>query len=602
MYGGRCDLAVLQPVPSFLALYFLMNYCDIFIVFLRFWLIILGQVCQILHYLGSLLCIYLLYPVDCEFGGLIFRFFACLYGLFKRLLVCWHPLVHYLPSFTLFACMSHSSEPSPQSQHGVTDHPHQDSTVCDLVPLSTSNSMVGSGSDHQCQPTVLPRTSYAKATAFGLGCSDNPSHSTPSSSANPPLPTTKISPSSPVAQNLPISSNPEVSILPKSPTNITQNMDELNALCLLGQIWGDHIPLSAIISKTKNDWKFLKGQVDYVDLGNHWILIRFANVSDKERVWCERPWFVGSFNLVLTEWIPFFDPFSASISHIDQWVRIPRLPWEFWDLNTLTELLLPVGQVIRVDQNTLLRLKGKFARVCVHVDITEPLPGSLVVAFEGRSMTIPLIYEGLHEVCALCGHEDHQIESCALLPSQSTKEVRIEKFGTPTVKVLKHPATALTSSKSTLSATEKWIRVSPKKRMRSQVKPPRAHVPTAPGPQLVINKSSPPLSPVYEHHLPPADSSEQGLRPNILPRQSPLPTPAPLPLDPSDSQQGVGEDDMVTSPSPRAVSSPSGIDPDEEFADTFLNIEPFQDIEMSTDSTKRKREEEGEECLSKLQN
>jgi len=61
-------------------------------------------------------------------------------------------------------------------------------------------------------------------------------------------------------------------------------MDELIALCLLGQIWGDHVPLSAIIHKTKNDWKFPKGQVDYLELGNNWILLRFANVEDKEMV------------------------------------------------------------------------------------------------------------------------------------------------------------------------------------------------------------------------------------------------------------------------------------------------------------------------------
>jgi len=58
---------------------------------------------------------------------------------------------------------------------------------------------------------------------------------------------------------------------------------------------------------------------------------------------------------------------------------------------------------------------------------------------------------------------------------------------------------------------------------------------------------------------------------------------------------------MVTSPSPRDAGSPSGLD-DEEFADSLLHLEPIQDIEMSTDSIKRKREEEGEECLSKMQN
>jgi len=40
---------------------------------------------------------------------------------------------------------------------------------------------------------------------------------------------------------------------------VSSNMDELAALCLLGQIWGDSVPLLAIIHKTKSDWRFLKG-------------------------------------------------------------------------------------------------------------------------------------------------------------------------------------------------------------------------------------------------------------------------------------------------------------------------------------------------------
>ena len=126
-----------------------------------------------------------------------------------------------------------------------------------------------------------------------------------------------------------------------------------------------------------------------------------------------------------------------------------------------------MGKVIRVDQNTLLRLKGKFARVCVHIDITEPLPGSLLVSYEGRSMKIPLIYEGLHEVCALCGTKEHQIDSCFLIPLQARKEVRIEKFGNSSVTILKEPVSLTAPLKNPISATDNWIRVSPKKRIRS---------------------------------------------------------------------------------------------------------------------------------------
>lgn len=74
-----------------------------------------------------------------------------------------------------------------------------------------------------------------------------------------------------------------------------------------------------------------KGVVEYIDLRNGWVLLSFATISDKEYVWFNRPWFVKGLNLVLSAWKPFFDPYSATVAHVDQWVRIPRLPWEFWE-------------------------------------------------------------------------------------------------------------------------------------------------------------------------------------------------------------------------------------------------------------------------------
>jgi len=99
----------------------------------------------------------------------------------------------------------------------------------------------------------------------------------------------------------------------------------------------------------------------------------------------------------------------------------------FGTFNTLTNLLKPVANEIKVDQNTLLHLKG-IALVCVNVDIFEPLPGSLVIYFEGRTIKIPLIYEQLPDVYALCGSKDHEIETCLMLSAQAKKELIIEKF------------------------------------------------------------------------------------------------------------------------------------------------------------------------------
>jgi len=114
--------------------------------------------------------------------------------------------------------------------------------------------------------------------------------------------------------------------------------------------------------------------------------------------------------------VPYFDPYSTSIVKVDQWVRISCLPWEFWVEQTLTNLLKPSGEVIRIDHNTLLRKKGRFARVCVNIDISKPLPGTLSIPTPMTHLKILITNEGMHEVCALCGGNNHLLELYPRLP------------------------------------------------------------------------------------------------------------------------------------------------------------------------------------------
>ena len=115
---------------------------------------------------------------------------------------------------------------------------------------------------------------------------------------------------------------------------------------------------------------------------------------------------------------------------------------------------------MRIDRNTVFRLKGKFARVCVQIDITQPLPGSLTVSMGDHSMCVPLIYEGLHEVCPLCAGDSHLLDSCPKLPLNKTIEVIMEKFD---AQGLGEPSTAPSSSASTPITAENWVTVTPKK-------------------------------------------------------------------------------------------------------------------------------------------
>ncbi|KAJ8438410.1 hypothetical protein Cgig2_004520 [Carnegiea gigantea] len=261
------------------------------------------------------------------------------------------------------------------------------------------------------------------------------------------------------------------------------HMSELLACCVMGKIWGDPVPLPAIIHNTKKDWSFVKGHVDYIDASNDWIMLQFTNAVDRLLVYDQRPWHVNGLNLLILKWTSFFDPYTTPITSIDQWVRVPGLPGEFWELDSLTDLKKPMGPVVKVDQNTLLRLK-----------------------VSSKKRIRSLIGPRHKKTCNL------KTQDTALVPSASSP--LLVPTQSPIEKVKGIPG------------------------------------PTGPNEIILAN-------------------------PNAIEPQDDCSTP-------SDNLLAMVED------------GDGGIEDDANI-DMFLNLENIEDVEMSTDSTKRKRIEEGEE-------
>lgn len=103
-----------------------------------------------------------------------------------------------------------------------------------------------------------------------------------------------------------------------------KDVEELSKSCLIGKMLGKPIDLRTIITRTEVEWKFCKGEI----MGNHWVMIMFANSGDLCFVWCERPWHVQGELFVLQPWRAIFDPYIEELRWVDLWVRIPRFPVE----------------------------------------------------------------------------------------------------------------------------------------------------------------------------------------------------------------------------------------------------------------------------------
>ncbi|WCJ24638.1 zinc ion binding nucleic acid binding [Euphorbia peplus] len=72
---------------------------------------------------------------------------------------------------------------------------------------------------------------------------------------------------------------------------------------------------------------------------------------------------------------------------------------------------LPRLEVKFIDKKSLDAKRGKFARVCVEVDLNKPL----LAKYRLQRRTKCIEYKGLHSICFECGKYGHYDEKCPKL-------------------------------------------------------------------------------------------------------------------------------------------------------------------------------------------
>nr|POF20885.1 uncharacterized protein CFP56_76508 [Quercus suber] len=180
-----------------------------------------------------------------------------------------------------------------------------------------------------------------------------------------------------------------------------------NALII--KLYGRAIGLSFLQSKLISLWK-PSGTLVCVDLGKDFYSVRFSLKEDMDAVLKNGPWFIGGHFLSIRPWEPFFKPDSACVSSIAVWVRLHQLPMELYELEVLKQIGEAIGKVLRIDSQTAMEARGRYARLCIQLDVTKPLIDTVLIGqFEQ-----PVVYEGIHRLCFSCGRLGHRKEFCPL--------------------------------------------------------------------------------------------------------------------------------------------------------------------------------------------
>lgn len=190
-------------------------------------------------------------------------------------------------------------------------------------------------------------------------------------------------------------------------------------------------PLAFTFLRTRLLQKWdLKGPMSLIDLENNYFIVKFLYEEDMKYVLTGGPWQIAGQYIVTQKWKPGFDAKEEKVSHMTAWVRINGLNMEYFRTDIMGKIGNLIGTTVKVDAYTMSQARGKFARICVELDLAKPLTPFIEV--EGRRYGV--VYEGINLVCFECGCYGHGRDTCPIIlkaKQHMSESVNTEKQQVP---------------------------------------------------------------------------------------------------------------------------------------------------------------------------
>ncbi|KAI9124747.1 hypothetical protein K1719_004074 [Acacia pycnantha] len=190
--------------------------------------------------------------------------------------------------------------------------------------------------------------------------------------------------------------------------------DEYDAWCkpllnsLIVKLLGKTVNVGFMRLRMERMWAS-KGPMRVTPLNNGYFLVSFSSTEDRDFALQEGPWMIVDHYLLVQRWRPNFNPWKAdNQKRVAVWVRIPALPHELNNVESIRRIGNMIGRTLKIDRATVFSEKCGFTRVCVEVDLQKPLLPGFRHFGEERRFT----FEGLHLVCFTCGKYGHRMEHC----------------------------------------------------------------------------------------------------------------------------------------------------------------------------------------------
>ncbi|KAE8684360.1 hypothetical protein F3Y22_tig00111132pilonHSYRG00122 [Hibiscus syriacus] len=207
----------------------------------------------------------------------------------------------------------------------------------------------------------------------------------------------------------------------KIPKEIKEKIRKPWKKALIIKLLGKSIAYKTLISRITAMWN-LESDFDCIDLGNGYYVVKFQSINDRLKVLTGGPWY-----LTVQKRKPFFFFLRKKRLFNSSLDPHPGLPIEYFDEGILVNIGKLEGAPFKVDYRATWATRGRFARICVEIDLRKPLLSNVRLG----KFTFNIEYEGLHMICFKCGMVGHKEDQCPIrhlenVQQETTQEMQKE--------------------------------------------------------------------------------------------------------------------------------------------------------------------------------
>ncbi|RYR06917.1 hypothetical protein Ahy_B05g074234 [Arachis hypogaea] len=165
------------------------------------------------------------------------------------------------------------------------------------------------------------------------------------------------------------------------------------------KVLGKRVTFVFMEQHLQRDWEG-KGKIHVIDMNRDYFLMRRTTLM---RLWKGPGWLLGTILLFRNRDRP------TEARKIAAWIRIPNFPIELYNHRFLWKVGSTIGHMLKIDRTTSIHSRGKFARICVEIDLAKQLVPRISVF----GCELHLEYEGLYQIYFSCGRYGHRSEQCS---------------------------------------------------------------------------------------------------------------------------------------------------------------------------------------------